>query len=270
MPRFFHLEARENPTYEELRKKIPCANAMRIFVHQAFYMQTCKLHRAFFIRGATNPKYSYSHIVALNAARKLIAIHRQWEEQGDHLSHPGVSGFCFMAASVLLLDFCYNVSPDDILADRYREEILDACRMLSKAQKEWPPTQEGMKALMALLNSKQPSSNKGAAGGGEPPQDKPRSEQPATVPANNDNLNADATFSTPPSQPSNPVLSTSTMYSHTMPVTQAPQSQPNLSPYQNMPQTTAHALGGTLSSSYPSVQGQLPPETYANLANMHG
>jgi hypothetical protein len=55
----------------------------------------------------------------------------------------------FMAAAILLIDVCFNW--DDILAEKRKEEVLDACRMLSRAQQSSPIAREGISAMMGIL-----------------------------------------------------------------------------------------------------------------------
>lgn len=55
----------------------------------------------------------------------------------------------FMAAVILLMDVCFNW--DDILAKKRKEEVLDACRMLSKAQESSSTVREGINAMMGVL-----------------------------------------------------------------------------------------------------------------------
>lgn len=55
----------------------------------------------------------------------------------------------FMAAVILLMDVCFNW--DDILADKRKEEVLDACHMLSKAQQSSSVVREGIDAMMGVL-----------------------------------------------------------------------------------------------------------------------
>lgn len=55
----------------------------------------------------------------------------------------------FMAAVILLMDVCFNW--DDILAEKRKEEVLDACRMLSKAQQSSSTVREGINAMMEVL-----------------------------------------------------------------------------------------------------------------------
>jgi hypothetical protein len=55
----------------------------------------------------------------------------------------------FMSAVFLMMDMCFNW--DDILADKRREEVMDACRMLDKAQRYSGIVREGINAMMEVL-----------------------------------------------------------------------------------------------------------------------
>jgi hypothetical protein len=55
----------------------------------------------------------------------------------------------FMAAVILLIDVCFNW--DDILACKRKEEVLEACRLLSRAQQSSSVAREGINAMMDIL-----------------------------------------------------------------------------------------------------------------------
>ncbi|KAL2839361.1 hypothetical protein BJY01DRAFT_219307, partial [Aspergillus pseudoustus] len=150
----FRLDAASRRRFRSLYQEKPSLAWQRCILQQAYYSRLCRLHRPFFIRGARDAKYSYSHVVAMSSARKVLEINRIMDE--DEPKFPpstaviwSVMHHVFMAAVMMLLDVCYN--PDDILGERRKEEVLDACRRLSKAQQSSSLVKEGIDAMMGVL-----------------------------------------------------------------------------------------------------------------------
>lgn len=93
-------------------------------------------------------------MVCLQSARKVLEIKRIMDDDEPTFMPPSsvvwsVMHHVFMAAVILLMDVCFNW--DDILADKRKEEVLDACRMLSKAQQSSSTVREGINAMMEVL-----------------------------------------------------------------------------------------------------------------------
>jgi hypothetical protein len=55
----------------------------------------------------------------------------------------------FMAAVILLVDVCFNW--EDVLAEKRKEEVIDACRMLTRAQRTSPVARRAVDAMMGIL-----------------------------------------------------------------------------------------------------------------------
>jgi hypothetical protein len=55
----------------------------------------------------------------------------------------------FMAAVILLVDVCFNW--EDVLAEKRKEEVIDACRMLTRAQRTSPVARRAVDAMMGVL-----------------------------------------------------------------------------------------------------------------------
>ena len=55
----------------------------------------------------------------------------------------------FMAAVILLVDVCFNW--EDVLAERRKEEVIDASRMLTRAQRTSPVARHAVDAMMGIL-----------------------------------------------------------------------------------------------------------------------
>ncbi|KAJ5151709.1 hypothetical protein N7492_010004 [Penicillium capsulatum] len=154
LPAFFRFDQSARRQYATLYRDRPAIAWQRAFMQQGYHSRLCRLHRQFFIQGAKDPKYSYSHVVSLQSARKVLEIKRIMDEE-EPLFSPNSSFFwavmhhVFMAAVILLIDVCFNW--DDILAEKRKEEVLDACRMLSRAQQSSSVAREGINAMMGIL-----------------------------------------------------------------------------------------------------------------------
>jgi hypothetical protein len=90
----------------------------------------------------------------MTSARKVLEINRIMDEEDPRYTPStavvwAVMHHVFMAAVMMLLDACYN--PDDILGEKRKEEVLDACRRLSRAQQSSSLVREGIDAMMSVL-----------------------------------------------------------------------------------------------------------------------
>ncbi|KAL1965468.1 hypothetical protein VTN77DRAFT_5724 [Rasamsonia byssochlamydoides] len=154
IPDFFRLDPGSRRRYAQLYRDRPTIAWQRLLVQQAFHSRMCRLHREYFIRGARDPKYSYSHVVCLQSARRVLEIKRIMDKDEVRFTPNSsvvwsVMHHVFMAAVILLMDICFNW--DDILADKQREEVLEACRMLDKAQQSSSLVREGINAMKEVL-----------------------------------------------------------------------------------------------------------------------
>ncbi|KAJ5667839.1 uncharacterized protein N7477_006409 [Penicillium maclennaniae] len=154
IPAFFRFDQSSQRKFAALYRDRPTIAWQRAFIHQGYHSRFCRLHRQYFLRGAKDPRYSYSHVVSLQSARKVLEIKRIMDEE-EPVFAPNSSLFwavmhhVFMAAVILLLDVCFNW--DDILADKRKDEVLAACRMLSRAQQSSSVAREGIDAMMGIL-----------------------------------------------------------------------------------------------------------------------
>ncbi|RAL06183.1 C6 zinc finger domain protein [Aspergillus ibericus CBS 121593] len=154
IPEFFRLDPASRRRFASLYEERPTIAWQGCLLQQGFYSRLCRLHRDFFIRGAREPAYSYSHVICLQSARKVLEIKRIMDGSEPNHTAPNsvvwsVMHHVFTAAVILLLDVCFNW--DDILAEKRKEEVLDACRMLSKAQESSSLVREGINAMMSVL-----------------------------------------------------------------------------------------------------------------------
>lgn len=154
IPAFFRFDQSSQRAFAALYRERPAIAWQRAFIQQGYHSRLCRLHRQYFILGAKDPRYSYSHVISLQSARKVLEVKRVMDEE-EPLFAPHSSLFwavmhhVFMAAAILLIDVCFNW--DDILAEKRKEEVLGACRMLSRAQQSSHVAREGINAMMGIL-----------------------------------------------------------------------------------------------------------------------
>jgi hypothetical protein len=154
LPAFFRFDQSSRRQFASLYRERPEIAWQRALGQQGYHSRICRLHRQYFVRGARDPRYSYSHVVSLQSARKVLEIKRIMDEEEPKFT-PNSSYFwavmhhVFMAAVILLIDVCFNW--DDILANKRKEEVLDACRLLSRAQQFSSVAREGINAMMGIL-----------------------------------------------------------------------------------------------------------------------
>ncbi|KAE8378274.1 hypothetical protein BDV26DRAFT_261875 [Aspergillus bertholletiae] len=166
VPEFFRLDPISRRQFASLYQDRPTIAWQRCLLQQGYFSRLCRLHRNFFIRGAREPEYSYSHVVCLQSARKVLEIKRIMDEDEPKFTPPSsivwsVMHHVFMATVILMLDVCFNW--DDILAEKRKEEVLEACRIVDSAQISSSLVKEGIKAMMGVLqkhwkNGKPPAS----------------------------------------------------------------------------------------------------------------
>lgn len=153
IPDFFRLDSGNRRKYAQLYKDCPQLSWQRLLLQQAFNARICRLHRYYFIRGAHDAAFSYSHVRCLQSARRVIEVKRIMDNEIESIPGSSLVWFVmhhvFMSAVFLMMDMCFNW--DDILADKRREEVMDACRMLDKAQRYSGIVREGINAMMEVL-----------------------------------------------------------------------------------------------------------------------
>ncbi|KAL2816052.1 hypothetical protein BDW59DRAFT_175917 [Aspergillus cavernicola] len=163
-PDFLRLDPSSRTKYAALYTDRPTLAWQRCLLQQAWYSRLCRLHRPFFIRGARDPTYSYSYMVGINSARKVLESKRIMDEEEPRFTPSSsavwaIMHHVFMAAVMLLLDVCYNW--DDVLGEKRKEEVLDACRMLSIAQQSSSLLKEGIDAMMSVLQRRYKTGKRG-------------------------------------------------------------------------------------------------------------
>lgn len=156
LPEFFRLDNNSRRKYAQVYVNAPQIAWQRLLVQQGSHSRLCRLHRTYFVRGARDPAYSYSHMICLQAARRVIEIKRIMDKEFPNTPSVttawSVMHHVFMAVVILLMDICFNW--DDILAEQRKEEILEACRMLDRARRSSRLVREGINAMMDILQSR--------------------------------------------------------------------------------------------------------------------
>jgi hypothetical protein len=173
IPTYFRFDQASRREYSTLYRDRPALAWQRALIHQGYQSRFCRLHRHYFVRGAKDPRYSYSHVVSLQSARKVLETKRIMDEE-EPIFKPhssviwSVMHHVFMAAVILLIDVCFNW--DDILAEKRKEEVLDACRMLSRAQQSSSIAREGINELMGILRKHWKHEKRPVSRGSQPEQ----------------------------------------------------------------------------------------------------
>jgi hypothetical protein len=154
LPEFYRFGHAHKLHFATLYQERPVFAWQRSMLQLGYHHRICRLHRQHFIRGAKDPKYSCSHISCLRSARTILEIKRVMDED-EPVMEPSssmiwaVMHHVFMAAVILLVDVCFNW--EDVLAEKRKEEVIDACRMLTRAQRTSPVARHAVDAMMRIL-----------------------------------------------------------------------------------------------------------------------
>jgi len=154
LPEFYRFGHAHKLHFATLYQERPVFAWQRSMLQLGYHHRLCRLHRQHFIRGAKDPKYSCSHISCLRSARTILEIKRVMDED-EPVMEPSssmiwaVMHHVFMAAVILLVDVCFNW--EDVLAEKRKEEVIDACRMLTRAQRTSPVARHAVDAMMGIL-----------------------------------------------------------------------------------------------------------------------
>ena len=154
MPSVFRFDQTSKRQHANLYLERPSFAWQRSLAEQGWQTRRCRLHRQWLVRGAKEPRYSYSHVVALQSARTVIEVKRVMDEEEPVFAPTStlfwaVMHHVFIASVILLMDVCFNWN--DVLAEKRKQEVLDACRMLSRAQQVSPIAREGINAMMGVM-----------------------------------------------------------------------------------------------------------------------
>jgi hypothetical protein len=154
LPEFYRFGLTAQQEFATLYHERPVFASQRSMLQLGYHFRLCRLHRQHFVRGAKDPRYSYSHVVCLQSARTVLEIKRIMDEDSPIMTPSSslvwaVMHHVFVAAVVLLIDVCYNW--EDVLAVKRKEEVIAACRMLTHAHRSSAVARRAVDAMMDLL-----------------------------------------------------------------------------------------------------------------------
>lgn len=154
IPPFLRVDPANRKQYAALYRQRPSLAWQRLMAQQGYHVRTLRLHRHYFLRGVKDPRYSYSYVMCVQAAQRVLEIKRIMDEEEPVFSPPSstvwtVMHHSFISAVVLLMDVCFNW--DDILADQKRNEVLEACRRLTLPRRSTCTVREGIREMMKIL-----------------------------------------------------------------------------------------------------------------------
>lgn len=154
LPPFYRFGQAADQEFSTLYHQRPVIAWQRSMLQLGYHFRICRLHRQHFVRGAKDPKYSYSHVVCLRSGRTVLEIKRIMDED-ERIMTPSssliwaVMHHVFVAAVILLVDVCFNW--EDVLAVKRKEEVIAACRMLTHAQQSSAVALRAIDAMMNVL-----------------------------------------------------------------------------------------------------------------------
>ena len=154
LPEFYRFSPAAQQNFATLYTERPVFASQRSMLQLGYHFRLCRLHRQHFVRGAKDPRYSYSHVVCLASARTVLEIKRIMDEDSPVMTPSSsliwaVMHHVFVAAVILLIDVCYNW--EDVLAVKRKEEVIAACRMLTHAHRSSAVARRAVDAMMDVL-----------------------------------------------------------------------------------------------------------------------
>jgi hypothetical protein len=154
LPEFYRFGLSAQQEFANLYHERPVFASQRSMCQLGYHFRLCRLHRQHFVRGAKDPRYSYSHVVCLQSARTVLEIKRIMDEDEPIMTPSSsliwaVMHHVFVAAVILLIDVCYNW--EDVLAMKRKEEVIAACRMLTHAHRSSAVARRAVDAMMDVL-----------------------------------------------------------------------------------------------------------------------
>jgi hypothetical protein len=154
LPNFYRFSPAAQQEFAALYNERPVFASQRSMLQLGYHFRLCRLHRQHFVRGAKDPRYSYSHVVCLQSARTVLEIKRIMDEDSPIMTPSSsliwaVMHHVFVAAVILLIDVCYNW--EDVLAVKRKEEVINACRMLTHAHRSSAVARRAVDAMMDVL-----------------------------------------------------------------------------------------------------------------------
>lgn len=153
-------------------QKLVLLARQRLMAHFGVHTRFSRLHRPFLVRGAQDPRYSYSRMVCLRSARKVIEIGKDMMayDRIDSFKIWSVNHHVFVSLTILVMDYCFN--REEPRAKERKEEILECFRLLEEGENHRESTiaTRGLKKLKDILRD------------GAKPRRSPEMETPQKIP----------------------------------------------------------------------------------------
>ncbi|PYI23030.1 hypothetical protein BO99DRAFT_352138 [Aspergillus violaceofuscus CBS 115571] len=175
MPKFLRLDPEHVQQSREIIMERPYLAWQRIVGHLGIYTRICRLHRPYHREASVNPRFAYSRQACLHFAQRILDLRRTMDEASSTVgmkpsNYWMVMQHVFFAAMVLASDVSMN--PGSPGADRRKQDVLEACKMLEQSQRLSTSLTEAIQrntqTLMSILQSTQkeqqqpPRTNPGA------------------------------------------------------------------------------------------------------------
>lgn len=160
-PVFFKLDPTSIQQSLDICRDRPYIAFHRILLHLGVYTRICRLHRPFLLAGYHDPKFAFSRTCCVLAAQKMLEMRRSMDDAAGGLVPScfwSVMQHVFMAAITLATDV--SLDPDSPSAGVRKAEVMAACRMLERSQRESTiardAVQRGVRTLMTMVQKKCP------------------------------------------------------------------------------------------------------------------
>lgn len=123
-----------------------------------FYATRCKLHLPFARRGFTEPEYATSRAICVESARLIIKIESEYQKKGYDLGFTRYqplrySMTVFLAATILLMDYCHKIQASATDQERSKLEICNALSMLEATRAESEIASRFLDSLVTVLKN---------------------------------------------------------------------------------------------------------------------
>jgi hypothetical protein len=120
--------------------------------HFCMNSRFARLHRPYLVRGAKDPKYTYSRMVCLRSARRLMELGNLILTTAKNLvafKLWAINHDMYVAAIILVMDFCYNRT--EPRAKERRDEILDCFHALKRNENGAATMPSGLQKLEKIF-----------------------------------------------------------------------------------------------------------------------
>jgi hypothetical protein len=157
LPVAFRIDAKSKVEAKELAEKYPFVALQRTAGHFGLQTRLARLHRPYLIQGTYDPKYSYSRMICLRAARSVIELGKTLKDSSaEHDFQPirmwPLTHHLFVATAILVMDFCLN--KDDPRPKERKTEVLDCLQVLEECSDSSLIAKRGLMRLRDILEKR--------------------------------------------------------------------------------------------------------------------